>query len=286
MPTIVALAPNGGRLTKKDHPKLPLTLEELASEAHTCSKLGASIMHFHVRDQHGSHSLDAGIYREALREISPAAAGKIILQISTEAGGIGIGNGRALYTPSEQANCILNSGCSAASIAFAEIARAEKAFVKNFYAQVTERKIHIQHIIYSPAEATELQRASTQGIRLGAHKLCLLFVFNRKQQAVQSQENFTSFINACKKPFADEPSLLYFICAFGKHEQARLLQAAGKIHNAHIRLGFENNIYRPNGKTANSNAEQVAEFVRSAKENGIAIASYKETRAQLGLDAE
>ena len=62
---VVAVAPNGGRRTKADHPALPLTAGELARTAAECLEQGASMIHLHVRDQAGKHLLDAEAYRAA-----------------------------------------------------------------------------------------------------------------------------------------------------------------------------------------------------------------------------
>ena len=48
-PFIVMSAPNGARLTHKDHLNLPITPTELADCAETLLKVGVSILHLHVR---------------------------------------------------------------------------------------------------------------------------------------------------------------------------------------------------------------------------------------------
>ena len=59
----IAVAPNGGRKTKADHPALPLTPAELAATAAECLEAGAAMIHVHVRDANGRHLLDADAYR-------------------------------------------------------------------------------------------------------------------------------------------------------------------------------------------------------------------------------
>src|SRR5579863_3077605 len=63
---IVTVAPNGGRKTKADHPALPLTADELARTAAECLERGASMIHLHVRDKDGGHSLDPEAYRSVI----------------------------------------------------------------------------------------------------------------------------------------------------------------------------------------------------------------------------
>ena len=53
----IAVAPNGGRKTKANHPGLPMTAEDLARVAAECLQVGASLIHLHVRDADGALSL-------------------------------------------------------------------------------------------------------------------------------------------------------------------------------------------------------------------------------------
>ena len=62
-PLVIAVAPNGARKTKKDHPALPIEPREFAIEAASCIEKGAAMIHLHVRDASGGHSLDAGGYQ-------------------------------------------------------------------------------------------------------------------------------------------------------------------------------------------------------------------------------
>ena len=60
------VAPNGARKVKKDHPEVPLTIQETVEVAKNCFKAGAGAIHLHVRNEIGEHVLDAGLYIEAL----------------------------------------------------------------------------------------------------------------------------------------------------------------------------------------------------------------------------
>ena len=68
-PFIVMCAPNGARKQKQDHHNIPLAADELADCAESILDAGASIMHVHVRDDNGGHSLDVVRYRAAIDAI-------------------------------------------------------------------------------------------------------------------------------------------------------------------------------------------------------------------------
>ena len=283
---IVSVAPNGGRLQKSDHAALPLSIEQLVVEARACSDAGASLMHFHVRDDEGQHSLDAGLYREALAALRVEEG--LLYQISSE------GLGR--YAPQEQARCVFDSGCKFASVAWREMSADGSAVARKFYDEAHERAVHLQHILYTPAECEGLRRMVEEGI-IRRQGLCLLFVYGSYGKNISNISGGISggvggmppldkFLRDCLSHFASplyaEGSLaLWFLCSFGDGEQARLLRAASG--RGHARVGFENNIRRCDGSLAASNAEQVASLVLALRAQKTEVASLKETRALLGL---
>src|SRR5215475_6542753 len=87
-PVAIAVAPNGGRRTKADHPAIPLTADELARTAAECLEAGACLIHVHVRQADGSHLLDPDAYRQALGAIRAEVGNRLVIQITTEALGV------------------------------------------------------------------------------------------------------------------------------------------------------------------------------------------------------
>ena len=71
-PLILTVAPNGASKTKADHPALPMTSEEIAACAAACAEAGAAMIHLHVRDRQGGHTLDVGTYRAAIKAVRQA----------------------------------------------------------------------------------------------------------------------------------------------------------------------------------------------------------------------
>ena len=93
-PFAIAVAPNGARRTKKDHPRLPMTADEIARDAAEALEAGAAMIHLHVRDGEGVHTLDVDLYREAVKAVHAAVGDELVVQVTTEAVG--------RYTPAEQ----------------------------------------------------------------------------------------------------------------------------------------------------------------------------------------
>ena len=106
---IIMSAPNGARRSQADHPALPVTAFELADSAEALRDAGVSILHLHVRDEQGHHTLDADRYREAIAAIDDRVGSDLIVQVTTEAVG--------RYQPAEQIQVVRELRPEAVSLA-------------------------------------------------------------------------------------------------------------------------------------------------------------------------
>jgi uncharacterized protein (DUF849 family) len=87
-PLRISVAPNGARRSKADHPALPVSSTEIADEAERCADAGAFLLHLHVRDADGAHSLSPDDYRRAIDANQRRVGNRLLLQITTESCGI------------------------------------------------------------------------------------------------------------------------------------------------------------------------------------------------------
>src|SRR6056297_115115 len=134
----IMVAPNGARLTKADHPGLPMTIEETVQEAESCYEAGATGLHAHLRDAGGAHVLDAGLYRELLSEMARRVPGMAV-QVTTEA--------VARYMPFEQRDLIMQLAPGLTSIALREMWRDpdEKRLAEFYQHAAGARHRHSAH---------------------------------------------------------------------------------------------------------------------------------------------
>lgn len=73
-PVIINAALTGMVPTKSDSPHLPVTVEEIVADCEAVQEAGATIVHLHPRDEHGTPSNDPALYRRliaAVRERCP-----------------------------------------------------------------------------------------------------------------------------------------------------------------------------------------------------------------------
>lgn len=269
---VLIAAPNGARRTPADHPNLPVTSDALAREAALCLAAGASMLHMHVRDAAGQHTLDPELYRQAIAAVREAAPGMIV-QATSEAAG--------RYRPEEQIAAMRALAPEAMSVAVREIvpdAESENA-AADFHAWAKAAGIHVQHIVYSPQEVKRFFDLKARDI-IPAGRASLLFVLGKYIPPQDGQpEEVASFVSEIGGQDVD-----FTVCAFGRNEHACIAEAMRC--GGHARVGFENNLLLPDGKPANHSADLVALAAAEARRIDRGIANPQAARELLHLDPE
>ena len=80
---ILTIAPTGNVPTREMNPNVPLTPKEIAEQVYECWKEGASVAHFHARDEEGKPTSDVGVYQAIMEEMDQYPECDIIRQVST-----------------------------------------------------------------------------------------------------------------------------------------------------------------------------------------------------------
>ena len=272
-PLIVAVAPNGARLTRADHPALPITPTELAETARACKVAGASLLHLHVRDTDGRHSLDPAHYRPAIDAIRDAIGDGLILQVTTEAVG--------RFDRDTQMAAVRALEPEAVSLAVRELApdAASEPVMSAFTAWMAEQDVSPQYILYDAADIDRFADLLERRVVL-PHRASVLFVLGRYTTGQQSTpDDLEPFLATWATRGLALP---WFTCAFGRQEQACALAAIR--HGGHVRIGFENNRLRPDGTTAPDNAAQISGLIAAAGEIDRPIADSAAARTLLYSD--
>lgn len=262
-PLILTVAPNGAYKQRADHAALPLTAAELARDAKACVQAGAAMMHLHVREPDGRHSIDPGLYREALQAIQAEVGDALVLQVTSEAAG--------RYSPAEQVQAMQALKPRALSVSLRELERPGLApgQFEGFFAWAAGEGIMTQVILYDEADLRRWQALRDRGTVPDAPWF-LLFVLGRYRQGqVAEPRDLLPFLNAHGGP---EP---WAVCAFGPGELACVTAAAA--FGGHARVGFENNLWTPSGAPAPDNAC----LVRQAASAGLATGRPLATAADL-----
>jgi 3-keto-5-aminohexanoate cleavage enzyme len=271
-PAVICVAPNGARRTRADHPALPLTPSEIAREAAACAGAGASVIHLHVRDNAGRHCLDTQRYRDAIAAIHEAVGERLLVQVTTEAVG--------QYTAQQQMALLRELRPQAASVALRELVPDDSGLLEasRFFAWARSEHIALQFIVYDAREARRL-RALVDGGVLPQRTPATLFVLGRYSAGQQSEP--LELLDFLREWPRDWP---WSVCAFGAREAATMAVAVGL--GGHARVGFENNLLRPDGQLAAGNADLVGNVRSLIAGAGRPLADAEQARRVYGgLDA-
>ena len=250
---LLMVAPNGARRGKADHPKLPITLEETIDTAVACRNAGADGLHLHVRDKNGNHSLDTGLYREAIAALEQAVP-EMFLQVTSEAAGH--------YSAQEQQDMVRALRPQSVSVALREMIRepSDEQDARAFYAWADNEGVVIHNIAYTPNELAWVLDCIDRGVIPGKHHQLQLVLGSYAGTEPSRPADLAEFLVQLQTR-EDDLIFDWMLCAFGAAESSCLVHAVEQGGKA--RVGFENSLWNADGSLAKDNAERVAE-VRAA----------------------
>ena len=267
-PLIVAVAPNGARRQQADHLAIPLQTNPIAEVASRCLEAGAAMIHLHVRDPEGGHTLDPDRFRSATRAIRKAVGNKLLIQMSSEAAGF--------HSAPEQMRAIRLVRPEAVSLALRELVPDEAAEkpAAAFFKWLSREEILTQYIIYHHDELSRFTSLCKRGIIPTTSPSLLFVIGNYDGTLPANADGLDLFLNQLKE------DVTWMVCAFGSAEDAVLKRAAA--FGGHLRTGFENQLALADGSVAADNSDLVLQAVNHAEATGRVIADADEARRLFG----
>jgi uncharacterized protein (DUF849 family) len=268
-PLIITSAPNGAYKQLKDHAQVPLTAERLAQTAKSCLDAGASMLHLHIRDAQGGHSLDLQGYRDATAAVRAAVGQEMVLQITSEAAKV--------YQAPQQIAMVQALRPEAVSVGLREVDQPEigETGLAEFFSGLVRDQVMTQVIVYDVKDLQRWQDLRQRGVVPDAPWF-LLFVLGRYTAGqTSSPTDLVPFVHAHT---TGEP---WAVCAFGATEHACVSAAASL--GGHVRVGFENNLYLKNGQIAPDNAALVAQAAEATRSLGRPVATAVQIRERFAF---
>ena len=185
------VAPNGARKVKKDHPEVPLTIQETVEVAKNCFKAGAGAIHLHVRNEKGEHVLDAGLYKEALKELEFKVP-KMHIQVTTEAVG--------KYSPEDMRKLAYDVTPPGTSIGIAEMIPSRNPTDDDvkLYKYLTEAGTKIQHLLYNPNDIDLLVNLLNKA-KINVEGAWCLFVIGHYSGKISYPDNIPMFLEKMRE---------------------------------------------------------------------------------------
>jgi uncharacterized protein (DUF849 family) len=288
--TILTCAVTGNLTTREQHPRLPVTPEEIATACLDAGKAGAAIVHIHVRDPAtGRPSMELAHYREVVERIR-AADPLLIINLTTGPGG--------RYVPGEADPAVAGPGTTLLPperrVEHVEALRPDicsldlnTMFFGSSVVINTPRNIRIMAARMKAAGVLpELEVFDSGDIALAKDLLA---------DGTLVSPTLFQIVLGVRYGFAATPATLAYAhgllpqpCAWaafgiGRGEYPMLAQAF--LLGGHLRVGLEDNVYIERGVLAPDNAALVAKAVKIVELLGGSIATAAEARAMLGLPA-
>src|SRR3989440_1385815 len=155
--TLITVAPTGAELAKADVPNLPVTLEELVATARDCERVGAAMIHVHIRGADTRPTLDLQRLKDtvaALREQTD-----LIVQLST---------GGAVTDPEDDRLAVLDAmpdsaSCTMGTVNFGDDVFMNRwEFVVELHNRMRERGIVPEYEIFDLGRLATLHRLLDQ----------------------------------------------------------------------------------------------------------------------------
>ncbi|MGX7823970.1 3-keto-5-aminohexanoate cleavage protein [Actinokineospora sp. 24-640] len=151
--TVITVAPTGAEHTKADVPNLPVTLDELVETARDCERVGAAMIHIHIRDDEARPTLDLKRLTDTVAAVREQT--NLIVQLST---------GGAVTDPEADRLRVLDAlpdsaSCSMGTVNFGDDVFLNRwEFIVELHERMRERGILPEYEIFDIGQLTSLHR--------------------------------------------------------------------------------------------------------------------------------
>jgi uncharacterized protein (DUF849 family) len=286
--TIITCAVTGNITRPDQHPRLPITPEQIATACIEAAQAGAAIAHIHVREpDSGKPSMRLELYREVVDRIH-ASPVDMIVNLTTGPGGRFrpsdddpkvAAAGTTLTTPEARVEHIVALRPELCSLDFHTMVAGQDVVIN------TPRNIRLMaEAILAAGAKPELEVFDSGQIVLAKDLIA---------QGVLPPTHLFQIVTGVKYGAVSTPETLMYLksllpggskwAAFGLGRMAFPMLAQAWLLGGHVRVGFEDNLYIRKGELARDNAQLVERAVRMIRDLGGEPASASEARAILGI---
>jgi 3,5-dioxohexanoate:acetyl-CoA acetone transferase len=296
---VISCAITGSIHTPTMSDALPITPDQIATQAIDAAKAGATILHLHARDpKDGRPSPDPAVFLQFLPRIKQACDAVVnittggsvtmtveeriaaALAVSPEMCSLNMGSMNfALYPMARryktwkydwEENYLLSSDANIFRNTFRDIEHIAKVLGEG-------HGVKFEHECYDTGHLYNLAHCIDRG--LFKPPVFLQLIYGILGGIGPDLDNLHFMKRTADRLFGDD--YLWSVLAGGRH-QINFCTAATMM-GGNVRVGLEDSLYIGPGKLAASNAEQVAKIRRIIEELGYSIATPTEARAMLGL---
>ncbi len=290
-PLMITVAITGGVQGKEINPNHPESAEEQVAQLQDCYKLGATMVHLHVRrpDNPTLTAADPAEYRRVngmIREACP----EIIIN-NTTGGGIGAESQEARLASTEANPEVCSLDCGPIASRFTLKKRKPPLFGRDEdyhldtcaavtygetekYARIMlEKGIKPEIEVWNTGHYTLVRNLIDQGLVKPPYLIGLVMGFGGGAYATPKE--VMHLIECGPKP------AVYSVLGVGLYQTP--MAATGITLGINVRTGMEDNVLFKKGQLCRDNAQLVERVVAMARAFGREIATPKQARQMLGL---
>ena len=267
-PLIITAALTGAEVTRQQHPRLPISPEEIGIAAAECAQAGASIVHVHARWPDGTPTQSAEVYAQIIDEIQQRC--DIIVQVST---------GGAVGMTAKERLAPVYLQLEMATLSMGSVNFGRDVFlnlpddIEHFAHEMVRLGVKPELEIFEAGMLATAKRYIQKGlIPSPAHLDFVLGVPGGMPGTPQALQYLLSELPV---------GATWSVAGIGAAQLS--LAPLAIVMGGHVRVGLEDNLFYRKGELAQSNAQLVARVARLAGELDRPVANPAEARAILGL---
>ena len=268
--TLITVAATGAEAEKATVPALPVTLDQLTSQAIECQQAGAAVIHVHIRDDEAKPTLDVSRLKDTVAALRDTT--DLIVQLST-GGAVTDGfDARLAVLDAEPDACSLTCG----TVNFGDDVFANPwGFIKDLYQLTKERGVVPEFELFDLGHIATLQRLLGEfGPPVGGHVHCDLVM-----GVPGGMRGDVPTLAAAVLALPDGAT--WSATGIGRTSLPVMFGALGA--GGHLRVGMEDTITFSRGRPVTGNAELVQRAADLANLAQRPPMSPAEARAFLGI---
>ena len=296
---IITCAITGGVHTPTMSPHLPITPDEIASEAVRAAEAGAAIIHLHARDpETGRPTPDPDVFMQFLPRIKQQSGAVVNI---TTGGGMGMALEERLAAAKATSPEMASLNMGSFNFGLFPVAERfqdwrfdwEKGYLestkdyifKNTFKDIEgilktlgeEKGVKFEFECYDVGHLYNLAHFVDRG--LVTPPFFVQTIFGILGGIGADVDNLLHMRRIAQRLFGADYE--WSVLAAGRHQMAFCTQAA--IMGGNVRVGLEDSLYIAKGELAKSNADQVAKIRRILEDLSLEIATPEEARQRLQL---
>ena len=294
---IITAAITGGIHTPSMTPYLPITPQQIADETVRAWDAGAAVAHIHVRNpETGQPASSMELFREVVTEVKSRC--DMVLCLTT-GGGLGMATEQRVAVLPEFEPELGSFNFGSVNVGLFQLLKKYKEFqyewetdyltmtgdfvftntfktLREFCVKFKQYNTKPEIEIYDVAMINNAAFMIEQGYL--EKPVYLQFVMGLMGGIPATMDNLMYLHRTAKEKIGD---FVWSACAAGRHQMRMCTTAL--LMGGNARVGLEDSLYIGKGKLAESNAQQVEQIVKIARNLSIEPASSGEARKILGL---